>query len=153
MSLGINLHGIVRGAVNHLHPDVKVILYRTTGQVVVTGGQPKPIYAEGINIKAQMQSEGTTALFHADKIGQEEIMRKFYLFASPELDMRVAGIIRPLSRGGDMFQIDPTENWFAGTWWLVDATIEDFTRSGWANVRATLQVNPPDFSNSDWYVP
>lgn len=153
MSLGINLHSIVRGAINHLHPDVSVILYRTTGQVVSTGGQPKSIYAEGAPIKAQMQSEGTTALFHADKIGQEEIMRKFYLFASPDMDLRVGGIIRPLSRGGDMFQIDAGENWFAGTWWLVEATIEDFTRSGWACVRATLQVNAPDFSNSEWYMP
>lgn len=153
MSLGINLHHAVRGAISYLHPDVNAILYRTVGQTVIIGGQPKAIYAEGVNIKAQMQSEGTTMLFHADKIGQEEINRKFYIYGPPELDLRVAGVIRPLSRGGDMFQIDHEENWFAGTWWLIDATTEDFTRSGWMNVRATLQVNPPDFSHSDWYTP
>ena len=151
MIAGVNLHGMVRGAINHLHPDTEVTLYRTTGQAVIVGGQPKSIYAEGLPLKAQAQSEGATALFHADKIGQEEITRKFYLFAAPELDLRIAGIIRPLSRGGDMLQIAPGENWFAGTWWLVDATIEDFTRSGWASVRATLQINPPDFTHSEWW--
>lgn len=147
---GINLHGVVRGAINHLHPDIKATLYQVTGQTVVTGGQPKSIYSPGKPVWTQAQSEGTTTLYHADRVGSEEIIRKFYLFSKPELNERIAGIIRPLSRGGDMFQIDINEKWFAGTWWLVEGTIEDFTLSGWVNIRATLQVNPPDFSASDW---
>lgn len=150
---GINLHSVVRGVINMLHPDINATLYQATGQTTAGGGNVKSIYAPGRAIKAQAQSEGTTALFHADRVGSEELVRKFYLFSDPELDARVAGIIRPLSRGGDMFQIDATETWFADTWWLVEATIEDFTRSGWVNVRATLQVNPPDFSASDWSNP
>lgn len=151
MALGINLHGIVRGAINTLHPDVMVLLYRTTGQTVITGGQPKAIYAPHVTVYAQMQSEGAATLAHTDRIGSEENDRKFYLYSRPELTERIGGIIRPLSRGGDIFQIATGENWFAGTWWLVTATTEDFTRSGWVNVRATLQVNPPDFTYSDWY--
>lgn len=147
MSLGINLHAIVRPVINALHPEVKATLYQSTGQSTGAGGGVKGIYAPGIAITAQMQSEGPTALYHADRVGMEEVGRKFYLFSTPELDKRIAGIARPLSRGGDVFQLEDQ------TWWLVDAILEDFTRSGWASVRATLQVNPPDFSNSDWYTP
>ncbi|MDL2315507.1 hypothetical protein LJC59_00290 [Desulfovibrio sp. OttesenSCG-928-A18] len=93
----------------------------------------------------QIQSEGATALYHADRVGMEEITRKLYLFSASGLRERVAGIVRPMSRGGDMLQLED------GTWWLVDAVIEDFTRSGWASVRATLQVRAADFSASDWW--
>jgi hypothetical protein len=37
------------------------------------------------------------------------------------------------------------------TWWLVDAVLKDFTRSGWCSVRATVQVKATDFSYSDWW--
>lgn len=150
---GVNLHGIVRGPINMLHPDTSVVLYRSTGQVVVTGGQVKSIYAPGEPIKAQMQSEGASVLYHSDRVGMEEVSRKFYLFSDADMQSRVAGIVRPLTRNGDMFQVSPDETWYAGTWWLVQGIIEDFTRSGWANVRATLQVNPPDFSHSEWWTP
>lgn len=141
---GINLHNTVRQAVNALHPDIDATLYRSTGQVVDKGGSVKSVYAEGVSVKVQMQSEGPTTLDHTDRVGMEEVSRKLYLFSNPALDERVAGIVRPLSRNGDMLGLDD------GTWWLVDNIIEDFTRSGWASVRASLQVIPPDFSNSDW---
>ncbi|MDR0339548.1 MAG: hypothetical protein LBH65_04655 [Desulfovibrio sp.] len=144
---GINLHAIVRPAINALHPDIKATLYQSIRQATCPDGGVKSIYAPGVSITAQMQSEGPGALYHADRVGMEEVGRKFYLFSTPELEKRVAGIVRPLSRGGDVFQLDDQ------TWWLVDAVLEDFTRSGWASVRATLQVKPPDFSASEWHTP
>lgn len=141
---GVNLHSIVRGAVNALHPDMRATLYRSTGQSVRPGGLVKSAYGEGVQVKVQVQSEGATVLYHADRVGMEEITRKMYLFCAPGLDLRVAGILRPLSRGGDMIKISPEEQWFSGTWWLVDGVVEDFSASGWSSVRATLQVNPPD---------
>lgn len=148
---GLNLHAVVRGAINSLHPDISVMLYQSSGQTVGTGGQVQSIYAPGVIVQAQAQSEGPTTLFHADKVGQEEVNRKFYLFSSPEIEARIAGIVRPLTRGGDMFQVLDTETWLAGTWWLVDGVIEDFTRSGWCSVRAVMQVNAPNFMASEWY--
>ena len=146
----INLHGMVRGAINSLHPEAGATLYQSVGQAADAGGQAKSVYAPGVAVAVQMQSESPTALFHADRVGMEEVSRKFYLFSAQEPERRVAGIFRPLSRGGDMFQLDdgpPGQ----GTWWLVDAVIEDFTRSGWVCVRATMQVRPPDFTYSDWW--
>jgi hypothetical protein len=98
----------------------------------------------GVAITAQMQSEGPTALAHADQAGTEEVSRKIYLNSGPDLGERVAGIVRPPARGGDMLQLND------GTWWLVVGVIEDFSRSGdpgrsgWVCARVTLQVLPPD---------
>jgi hypothetical protein len=144
---GLNLHALTRGAISALHPDTPATLYRSTGQVTEEDGGVKSVYAPGMAINAQVQSEGPTVLAHADRVGMENVSRKLYLFTAPGLADKVAGIVRPLARGGDMLRLED------GSWWLVDAVIEDFSRSGWGCVRATLQVNPPDFSRSEWYTP
>lgn len=136
---GINLHGVVRGAIETLHPSVAATLYRNTGQRTDASGRIRAAYAEGESVAVQMRSEGATSLFHTDKVGQEEVTRKLYLCSASGPRTRVAGIVRPLSRGGDMLQMAD------GTWWLVEGTLEDFSRSGWVCVRATLQVRGPDF--------
>lgn len=144
MALGINLHAIVNPVISGLHPDVSAMLYQSTGQSTGSGGQVKATYAAGIPIIAQPQSEKASELFHADKVGQENISRKFYLNSESNAESLVTGIIRPLGRNGDLFQIGSTADWFSGTWWLIDELIEDFSRSGWVAVRATLQANAPD---------
>lgn len=144
MIIGLNLLDIARGAINSMYPDISVTLYRNMGQSIGPDGAMHPIYAEGIAVLAQMQSEGGDVLYHAGRVGQEEAGRKFYLNSAHDNATRVAGIVRPLSRGGDMFSFAD------GTWWLVNAVLEDFTLAGWVCVRATLQINPPDFSSSDW---
>jgi len=177
MTLGLNLHSLVRGAINSVHPEVKATLYRAAGQVNGPGGEIKPIYAPGEAITVQVQSEGPSVLAQVDRVGQEEVSRKFYLFSEPGPSRRVAGIVRPLSRGGDMILLGPeapdpqvadqssgsatepgADTTPAGPgpgvtpgWWLVEAVIEDFSLSGWASVRATLQVKAPDFSYSPWH--
>lgn len=144
MTLGINLHAIVNPVISGLHPDISAMLYQSTGQSTEVGGQVKATYAAGIPIIAQPQSEKASELFHADRVGQENISRKFYLNSESNAESIITGIIRPLGRNGDLFQIDPAAVWFSGTWWLVDALIEDFSRSGWVAVRASLQINAPD---------
>lgn len=143
--MAINIHRLIRNAINRVHPDTSATLYRSVGQVVATGGVVKAIYAAGVPIKAQAQTESAKGLYHADKVGQEETVKKFYLYSDASLKQKVAGIVRPLSRNGDMIQIDD------GTWWLVIAVTEDFTRSGWVCVRAEMQTNAPDFSASEWF--
>lgn len=154
MILGLNLHGLVRGAISAIHPEVPATLYQSQGQTTGPGGEIRAVYAPGRAVSAQIQSEGPSVLAQVDRVGQEEVSRKFYLFSDPEPGQRVAGIVRPLSRNGDMLHLaEAGQGAEAGTWWLVEATIEDFSRSGWVSVRATLQVKPPDFSGSDWWTP
>lgn len=145
---GINLHGIVRGPISSLHPDITATLYQSTGRAGVSpSGSSLPVYAPGVAIKAQKQSANPATLFHRDRVSETELTYKFYLFADPDPARKVTGIYRPLSRGGDMFQLQDC------SWWLVDELLEDFSLSGWASILATLQVIPPDFSHSEWWTP
>jgi hypothetical protein len=136
----MNLHGIVRGAVSALHPDISATLYRSTGRITIDDGSVQSVHAPGVPITAQKQSAEPETLFHRDMVSDTEITDKFYLFADHDPAKKVSGIYRPLSRGGDMLQLED------GTWWLVNEVLEDFSLSGWVSVLATLQVIPPDLS-------
>lgn len=149
---GINLHAVVNPIITTLHPNHAATLYRSTGQSNVKG-VIKATYAEGEAISVQIQSESAETLAHANYVGQEEVSRRIYLFSTPGMADRVASIVRPIARNGDFLQIDASDPWYSGQWYLIHAIIEDFTvaGSGWSNVRATLQVKGPDFSGSDWW--
>lgn len=142
--MGLNLHALARPFIGAVHPEEEVTLYQSVGQVNELG-VIKPKYAAPKILRAQVQSVGDAALSHADKVGQNDVTRHFYLFATP--GNAPAGVVRPLARGGDMIQRCPEHG---NTWWLVTATPEEFSRAGWVCVRGTLQVKAPDFSVSDW---
>lgn len=134
---GLNLHSLVRGVIATVHPDEDVLLYQSTGSANVKG-QPIPVYAPPQALRAQVQSENDEALQHIEKVNESDIVKRFYLTANAA--MRPAGVMRPLSRGGDMIQRAD------GTWWLITGTIDDFSAVGWVAVRATMQTKGPDLS-------
>lgn len=135
---GLNLHGIVRGAITSVHPDVMVQLLRSKGSRPNEDGKPVPTFERLSGIRAQIQSENDAALFHADMAGANTITRKIYLFSPKSAALQPASPFRPLSRSGDyVVQED-------GTVWMVNAVIENFAGVGWVSVRATLQVKPPE---------
>ena len=132
----MNLHAIVRGIIPAVNPDEPVVWYRSTGQQASGYGEIEPTYADPVTVAAQVQSEGDEALFHADRAGDNSIVRKFYLMASPST--RPAGIVRVDARNGDYLQRED------GTWWLVVAVLEDFSfKSGWTCVRGVQQNTIP----------
>lgn len=142
--MSVNLHAIVRGPINFLHADIEGTLYQSVGQSVRGDGSILPAYAEGRSVMIQKQSEKSIDLIHQALLGTVEDTRRFYLFSKDAPMDKVYGEYRPLARGGDMFLVE-------GAWWLVTSVLEDFTRAGWVNVRATVQIVPPNFTGSDWY--
>lgn len=134
----VNLHNIVRGAITAIHDDESVHWYMFSGQIN-TDGAITPLYHPPVIIRAQVQSESDDALYHSNNVGENEVIRRFYMYA-PGVVLRPAGIIRPLGRAGDLIY-RPVE----ATWWLITATIDDFSASGWVCVRAVQQVEADDF--------
>ena len=108
----MNLHAIVRGAIPALHPDETVTLRQSVGQRNIRG-RIVPVYAPAQTVTAQIQSLGSDDLRHAEAVNLTQRDRKAYLFA-PAPTTPPAGIIRPLSRNGDMIQRDD------GSWWLLE---------------------------------
>lgn len=136
----MNLHAIVRGAIPALHPDETVILRQSVGQQNIRG-RIVPVYAPAQTVTAHIQSLGSDDLRHAEAVNLTQRDRKAYLFA-PAPTTPPAGIIRPLSRNGDMIQRAD------GSWWLVTVMLEDFTASGWVCVGMVQQLEGPDLSAS-----
>ena len=126
--MGLNLHAVVRGSINAIHPDEEVQLLHSTGSVPDENGFAAPQYERTMGVMAQVQSEGDAA---------NSIVRKFYLFAPKDFAKQTAGIFRPLSRAGDYILRKD------GTVWAVDAVLENFSGVNWLSVRATLQLSPP----------
>ena len=135
----MNLHHLVRGAISTIHPDERIIWYRSLGQEN-SKGKITPIYAPGIEITAQVQSANDEKLAHSNGTGDSESIRRFYLYGNKGI--YPAPQIRPLARSGDIFKRED------GTYWQATGRAEDFNASGWSSIMATLQVKAPDLADS-----
>lgn len=131
----LNLHDIVRRAINQNYADAKLKIYRSIGQENENGVM-SAFYAPAENILGNFQSEGDAALDHANLAGQNTIIRKLYLYASNDRKTRPWAQYRPLARTGDYIEDSK------GGYWLITAVIEDFSDAGWEAVRCTFQTTP-----------
>lgn len=138
---GINLHNVVRGAITAVHPDEVCVLYHSIGQRNVKG-KVTPIYAEPQTIKANWQPLDSESLQHFDAINQTPCDEQVFLYSE---NFGVSGQHRlPTTRTGDILLRDD------GTYWLITKVLEDWTWDGWVNVGVDRQIEPPDFSASEW---
>jgi hypothetical protein len=138
----MNLHNIVRGAINAVHKDQDFIIYRSLGCKNVSG-IVKNTYAVGVQISGSFQSEGDSALDHSNNAGQNSGIRKLYIYASDNPALRPMGVYRPLARTGDYFK--DTNN----AYWLVIAVEEDFSVDGWESLRVQIQDKTPNLTIED----
>lgn len=133
--MSLNLHDIVRPAITRNLADESCTLYRSAGQVMLKGVASNVYNA--ITITAQWQSEGDSALDHANLAGQNTTIRRVYLYAANDAQARAWGLYRPLGRTGD-YLLDA-----AGRYWLVVAVTEDYSAAGWECLRVQLQTKTP----------
>lgn len=142
MSMGLNLHHVVRGAITSIHPDESCILYQSIGQKNVKG-KVTPIYAEPKTVKGNFQPLSTDALTHMEAMNQTPCDEQVFLYS--DTDLPVSGMHRlPITRNGDFIKRSD------GTWWLIVSVIKDWSWDGWANVGIKRQTTHPDFSASEW---
>lgn len=133
----MNLHAIVRGAIQAVKPDTVLTLYRSLpGASVDARGLPVKLYAPGVHLRGNVQSEGDAALNFSEHAGQNTVVRRIYLYSDADPALRPWASWRPLSRAGDIIADEH------GQQWHVDAVIEDFSADGWVSLRATLQNAP-----------
>ena len=134
--MSMNLHDIVRGAINVNLEDQSFTLLRSTASGVTNGVRvAKYVKVEGL--KGNFQSEGDAALNFSNNAAQNTIIRRLYLYATSDRSTRAWTIYRPLARAGDYVLNDK------GEYWQVSAVIEDFSDAGWECLRVTFQQTDP----------
>lgn len=137
----INLHHIVRSVIPALHPDEKVYLILSKC-MANNRGVVSPRYEDPLPVGAQIQSYTTDDLIALNEEMRKENLRKAYLYSDTPQGLVPEGILRSLSRGGDLIYRED------GSWWLIKSMMEDFSTSGWVSVGIVQQVTVDDAAKS-----
>lgn len=93
----MNLHGIARGVVGVVNPEIQATLRKSTGYATGASGKQVPAYATAISGKIQAQELSTSELQHANSLNIQGMTRKIYLPGN------WAGVVRADQKGGDIF--------------------------------------------------
>lgn len=131
--MSLNLHQIVRGAINYNNPDEQLTLYRSTGQTANINGIKTALYEAPETVMGQFQAENDAALQFADLAGKNSIIKRLYLYSDESPETRPWGMDRPIARFGDVV----CDRF--GRYWLTIAVLDDFSSVGWVSLRVQLQ--------------
>jgi hypothetical protein len=138
MSIG-NLHGLVRGAINSVNPDIKAQWLVSTGNTVDDAGASVPAYAAAVPVKAQVQALKGSDLKKYNFLQAQGVHRAVYMYGNPDAINRVE------SKGGDLLQFPQYPTGVVRTW-LITAVDEPWTSGNgnlaWCRVIVTLQLDP-----------
>lgn len=129
----MNLHGMVRGVVGAVNPDITATWERSTGYTKTADFKQVPSYATADTVRAQVQAlgAGDVKRLEAAAISMQAVMRKVYMYGD------VSGIVRDEQQGGDLLHFPLVPGGAAKTW-LVVSVFE--TWPDWCCVAVALQV-------------
>jgi hypothetical protein len=134
----MNLHSIVRGAINSVNADRPALYLASTGNTVNADFSQTPSYAPGLPVRVQIQPLDKEGLRHVDRLNMTGVFRTVYMFGNTQ------GIVRVQAKGGDLlqfstFQGEAVQNWKvvepAGPWNVNDG--------GWTKLVVVLQTDTP----------
>lgn len=122
----MNLHGIVRGAINIVNRDSPGVMKVSLGTYTTdAAGRRTPAYSEQ-QVTVQMQPLSYTDLMKIDGLNLQGVKKKAYVNGNFE------GVNRPKQKGGDMLIVN-------GETWLITQPLEEWP--DWCSFVVTLQVS------------
>lgn len=121
----MNLHGVVRGAIRTINPDIPVTIQQSTGYTTSADGTQVPQYSS-VNTSGQMQAMTGKDLQKIAGLNIQGVFEKIYLNGNYEGVFRVAG------KGGDLLVIN-------GRTYLVVAVLERWP--DWCALALTMQLD------------
>lgn len=134
--MGLNLHQIVRGAINSVNPDVLGVIRRSAGYTKDAAFKQVPLYAPDVrNVVMQVQPLSARDLKTLDGLNITDVDLACYV------NGEVTGVDREQGKGGDLLYVN-------GNWWLVTAVLEAWAgpvQAGWTKAGITKQADttPP----------
>lgn|GEM_PF-2139186 len=124
----MNLHGIVRGAIRHVTPDLCAQLYPYEGATQGTDGKRHAVYSGPILVMVQVQSMGNE-LHQQLGLNLDQISRAVYLQGNWH------GVIRADQQGGDRMTFSVPG--IRGNQWQIVRVLESWP--DWTKVAVCLQ--------------
>ena len=100
---GLNLHGLVRGAINRVNPDVQAVYLRSKGAVDNADGTRTPAYQAPFFVGAQLQPPSARDLRHMEYLNLQGVLRTAFLYSNPQ------GIVRVSQTGGDLLMFPQSQ--------------------------------------------
>lgn len=135
----MNLHGIVRGAINSVNPDKTALFLASLGATSNADFSQTPAYAPGVSVRIQIQPLGKDELKHIDRLNLQGVFRTVYMFGNAQ------GIIRVLAEGGDLLQFAPFQGQAVQNWKVVGPVEGPWNveAGGWTKLIVCLQTDTP----------
>lgn len=133
----LNLHSIVRGAINSVNPDQEVIILQSDG-FEIEDYEQKPRFLPPTSVMAQCQPVSDKAIALLNQERQNSIWWDFYLPGNWN------GLCRSTEKGGDLL-------YWNGLEWQIDQILEAWAPTvGWTKVRCVqLRACPPPALESE----
>jgi len=130
----LNLHGVVRQAVQAVNPDT-LCTWQQSLPATQSGGNLTPAYNTVSNVPVQVQGLNSRDLRHAEFLNLEGVLRKVYLFGN------IQGVVRPNLQGGDLLSFAQTYGGTVQVWLVVDVMEQwpDAVQAGWSAAIVCLQ--------------
>lgn len=110
----MNLHSLVRGAVNLVTPDVSATMKRSTGYTTDASGKRVPAYQTIANVMVQVQgSKDAPVLAQINALNLQGVLNVVYLPGNWQ------GVVRGDKQGGDHLQFPLTPGGEVKDWLIV----------------------------------
>lgn len=134
--MSMNLHAIVRGAINTVNPEYLGTWRKSNGFTQNPTGRPLPAYIDTTLVPMQVQALSGKDLLHEAFQSMQGVKRAVYLSGN------VQGVVRPDVKGGDLL-LFPEDRGGANRTWLVVAVLETWEpdAAGWCRVGVVLQTD------------
>jgi hypothetical protein len=128
----MNLHGIVRGAITSVNPDISATLLRSNGYSTDASGKQIPAYLTFTG-KIQVQGLGFKEIQHMDNLNIQGVLATVYLRGN------WAGVVRADQKGGDVMKFPQIVGGPIETWRVVNV---NEVWPDWCSVIVALQSVP-----------
>lgn len=92
----MNLHGIVRGAITSVNPDILAQFQVSTAPTQTASFKQVPAYAAAVPVRIQAQPLKASDLRHVEALNITGIFRSVHMFGLNQ------GVTRPNNKGGDL---------------------------------------------------
>lgn len=135
--MSMNLHAIVRGAIQSVNPDVDATYYSSQPPTTAADGSRTPVYIQ-TSVRVQAQALSGRDLMHSVFQNIQGVKRSVYMFGNTQ------GVDRPDVKGGDLLAFPAIVGGTAQLW-LVVVVLETWSpdTAGWCKLGVVLQTDAP----------